>query len=145
MLIVFDITCLLYLAVGIFFIKTGTDGKIVMPEKLKQCKIYLVIIMFTQFNFILYMIPSSEFWAFAFLFTVATALFLDGRMVVVTSAEIALSDRVMDPAGGYTASGQECTVCSQYGKPVCLCRAVLVFYLAAYMARPAVSGECKKR
>lgn len=91
MLIVFDITCLLYLAVGIFFIKTGTDGKIVMPEKLKQCKIYLVIIMFTQFNFILYMIPSSEFWAFAFLFTVATALFLDGRMVVVTSAEIALS------------------------------------------------------
>lgn len=91
MLIVFDITCLLYLAIGIFFIKTGTDGKIVMPEKLKQCKIYLVIIMFTQFNFILYMIPSSEFWAFAFLFVVATALFLDSRMVIVTSAEIALS------------------------------------------------------
>ncbi len=91
MLIVFDITCLLYLAIAIFFIKSGYDGKIVIPEKLKQCKIYLVIIMFTQFNFILYMIPSSEFWAFAFLFTVATALFLDSRMVIVTSAEIALS------------------------------------------------------
>ncbi len=91
MLIVFDITCLLYLAIGIFFIKTGYDGEIVIPEKLKQCKIYLVIIMFTQFNFILYMIPSTEFWAFAFLFTVATALFLDSRMVAVTSAEIALS------------------------------------------------------
>lgn len=91
MLIIFDITCLLYLAIGIFFVKTGYDGKIVIPQKLKQCKIYLVIIMFTQFNFILYMIPSTEFWAFAFLFTVATALFLDSRMVAVTSAEIALS------------------------------------------------------
>lgn len=91
MLIIFDITCLLYLAIGIFFVKTGYEGKIVIPQKLRQCKIFLVIIMFTQFNFILYMIPSSEFWAFAFLFTVATALFLDSRMVVVTSAEIAFS------------------------------------------------------
>lgn len=90
-LILFDITCLLYLAVGIFFIRTGYHEKIVIPRKLKQCKIFLVIIMFTQFNFILYMIPSTEFWAFAFLFTVATALFLDSRMVIATSIEIALS------------------------------------------------------
>lgn len=89
--IIFDITCLLYLAVAIFFIKTGYEEKLVIPAKLKQCKLFLVIIMFTQFNFILYMIPSSDFWAFAFLFTVATALFLDSRMVIATSAEIALS------------------------------------------------------
>lgn len=91
MLIIFDITCLLYLAIGIFFIKTGYDDKLVIPAKLKQCKIFLVVIMFTQFNYILYMIPSSDFWAFAFLFTVATALFLDSRMVIATSIEIALS------------------------------------------------------
>ena len=47
--------------------------------------------MFTQFNYILYLIPSTEFWAFAFLFTVAMALFLDSRMVLVTGAEIAVS------------------------------------------------------
>ena len=91
MLILFDITCLLYLAIAIFFIRTGYHEKIVIPQKLKHCKIFLVVIMFTQFNFILYMIPSTEFWAFAFLFTVATALFLDSRMVVITSIEIALS------------------------------------------------------
>lgn len=90
-LILFDITCLLYLAIAIFFIRTGYHEKIVIPQKLKHCKIFLVIIMFTQFNFILYMIPSTEFWAFAFLFTVATALFLDSRMVIITSVEIALS------------------------------------------------------
>lgn len=91
MLIVFDITCLLYLAIGIFFVRTGYREKMVIPRKLKECKLFLVIIMFTQFNFILYMIPSTEFWAFAFLFTVATALFLDHRMVIVTSLEIAVS------------------------------------------------------
>lgn len=91
MLIIFDITCLLYLAIGFFFIKTGYNGGLVIPHKLKQCKIFLVVIMFTQFNFILYMIPSTEFWGFAFLFTVATALFLDHKMVLITSAEIALS------------------------------------------------------
>ncbi len=91
LLVVFDITCVLYMAVGIFFIKTGYRDRTVIPRKLTQCKVFLVIIMFTQFNFILYMIPSTEFWAFAFLFTVATALFLDSKMVLVTSAEIAVS------------------------------------------------------
>lgn len=91
MLIIFDITCLIYLFIAFFFIKTGYSGNLVIPQKLKQCKIYLVIIMFTQFNFILYMIPSTDFWAFAFLFTVATALFLDSKMVICTSIEIALS------------------------------------------------------
>lgn len=91
LLIVFDITCLLYLAIGIFFVKTGFENKVVIPKKLKQGKLFLIVIMFTQFNFILYMIPSTEFWAFAFLFTVATALFLDGKMVLATSMEITFS------------------------------------------------------
>jgi len=90
-LILFDVTCLLYLAIGVFFIRTGYREKIVCPRKLKHCKIFLVLIMFTQFNYILYLIPSTEFWAFAFLFTVAMALFLDSRMVLVTGAEIAVS------------------------------------------------------
>lgn len=91
-LIIFDVTCLIYLAAAIFFIRTGYDDNgLVESSKLMQAKVFLVIIMFIQFNFILYMIPSTEFWAFAFLFTVATALFLDHKMVLVTSAEIILS------------------------------------------------------
>lgn len=91
MLIVFDITCLLYLAIGMFFVKTGYEDGIVIPRRLKQTKVFLVIIMFTQYNFILYLIPSTEFWAFVCLFTVATALFLDHKMVLITSIEITLS------------------------------------------------------
>lgn len=90
-LIVFDLTCLLYMAIGIYFIRTGKKDGLVQESKLKQSKIFLVIIMFTQFNFISYMVPSTEFWAFAFLFTVVTALLLDTKMVAATIIEIVVS------------------------------------------------------
>lgn len=91
LLIIFDITDLFYLAMAIIFIRTGYEHKLVRASKLKQAKYFLEIIIFIQFNFILYMIPSTEFWAFAFLFTVATALLLDHKMVLVTSFGITLS------------------------------------------------------
>lgn len=87
-LIVFDITCLLYLAIGIFFIKTGIKEGYVLENKLKAGKIFLVLIMFIQFNFIVYMIPATDFWGFAFFFVILTSFFLDYKMVAVTSVEI---------------------------------------------------------
>ncbi len=90
-LIIFDITCLIYLAIGIYFVRTGFKDGLVSSAKLKAAKIFLVIIMFTQYNFILYMIPSTEFWGYALLFVIATAFFLDVRMVVITALEITAS------------------------------------------------------
>lgn len=90
-LIVFDITCLLYLTIGIVFIKTGFLNGIVRDSRLRAGKIFLVAIMLIQFNFILYMIPSKDFWGFAFFFVVLTTFFLDYKMVTATSVEIAVS------------------------------------------------------
>lgn len=90
-LIIFDITCLLYLAIGIFFVRTGFADGYVTPAKLKGSKIFLVIIMFTQYNFILYMIPAIEFWAYAFLFVIAVAFFLDLKVLLITTLEITVS------------------------------------------------------
>lgn len=90
-LIIFDITCVFYLLIGIYFVRTGFKDGLVLPSKLKAAKIFLVVIMFTQYNFILYMIPSTEFWGFALLFVIATAFFLDVRMVLVTAIEISMS------------------------------------------------------
>lgn len=91
-MITFDLSCLLYLLTGIYFVKTGIgiDG-VVIPKKLNYGKIYLVLIMFTQFNFILYMVPSEDFWGFAFFFVILTAFFIDVRMVVACSIEISIS------------------------------------------------------
>lgn len=90
-LIVFDVTCLLYLGIGVFFIKTGFKDGYVAKNKLKAGKIFLVIIMFIQFNFILYMIPATDFWGFAFFFVILTSFFLDYKMVAVAAIEISAS------------------------------------------------------
>lgn len=90
-LIIFDVTCLLYLAIGIYFIKTGFKDGYVAANKLKAGKIFIVLIMFIQFNFIVYMIPATDFWGFAFFFVILTSFFLDYKMVAASAIEIAVS------------------------------------------------------
>ena len=90
-LVIFDVTCLIYLCMGIYFVRTGFVEGYVSSSKLKAAKLFLVIIMFVQFNFILYMIPSTEFWGYALLFVIAVALFLDVRIVLITALEISAS------------------------------------------------------
>lgn len=90
-LIIFDVTCLIYLAIGFFFVKTGFEGGGVKPSSLKAGKIYAAVILLIQWNFIQYMIPAKDFWGFAFFFVVLTTFFLDYKLVIATSAEIAVS------------------------------------------------------
>lgn len=91
-LIVFDITCLIYLVFGIYLIKTGFDEEGgVKPSSLKTAKIYIIVLMLVQWNFIQYMVPAKDFWGFAFLFLVCSTFFLDYKLVAVASLEIGIS------------------------------------------------------
>ena len=90
-LIIFDVVCLLYLSIGIYFIKTGFVNGVVSPRKLKDAKIFLVVIMFIQYNYILYMIPSTEFWGYALLFVIAVAFFIYVKVVGINALEISAS------------------------------------------------------
>jgi len=89
--IIFDLTNVLYLGIAIFFIKTGFENGCVKPSKLRQSKIFLTVIVFIQYNYILYMVPSRSFWAYTFLFIMVTGLLLDIKMVTVTTIEILVS------------------------------------------------------
>lgn len=89
--LIFDITNIIYLVFAVYFIKTGYENNTVKPSKLKQGKLFLIFILLIQFNFILYMAPAQEFWAFSFLFTVVTGLLLDTRILSITMAEIVIS------------------------------------------------------
>lgn len=91
LLIIFDISCALYLGIGIFLVRTGFEQGAVRETKLKAGKFFLIAVCVVQFNFILYMIPATDFWGFAFYFVVLMAFFLDVRMVAAASAGIALS------------------------------------------------------
>lgn len=87
-LVIFDVTCLIYLIIGIVLIKTGFKDGLVRQEKLKIGKVFLVVIMLIQFNFILYMIPATDFWGFAFFFVILTSFFIDFKMVIAASIGI---------------------------------------------------------
>lgn len=86
-----DLTNILYVLIAVFFIKTGYENGVVKPSKLKWSKIFLVVIMLIQYNLLLYMAPIREFWAFSFLFTIVTGLFLDSKVVFITGLEITVS------------------------------------------------------
>ncbi len=86
-----DLTNVLYVIIAVFLIRTGYENGVVKAEKLKQSKIFLVVIMLIQYNILLYMAPVREFWAFSFLFVVVTGLFLDSKVVLITIVEVSVS------------------------------------------------------
>lgn len=86
-----DLTDVVYVLMAIYFIKTGYENGSVKASKLKQSKIFLIVIMLIQYNFFLYISPAREFWAFSFLFTIVTALFLDSKVLLITIIEINVS------------------------------------------------------
>ncbi len=134
-LIIFDLSCILYLLIGIFFIKTGKQDGHVQKSKLKQSKIFLVVIMLTQFNFISYLVPTTEFWAFAFLFTIITSLLLDSKMVAVTIAEIVLSLVVSWVVRGENLLPvkNEYFVTNVIGRCMCIVLSMFYIFLLTYM------------
>lgn len=90
-LIIFVTTCILYLAIGIVLICTGIKDKKVKPGKLKAAKIFIAVLLFIQWNFITYMVPSTDFWGYCFFFVLLSGFFLDWKLTSVCAAEIGIS------------------------------------------------------
>ncbi len=92
LLALFDASTLVYLAIGIYFIRTGfgADG-IVRPDKLRAAKITMAVIIVIQWNAISYLWPFTDFWAYFLLFTIVEAFFFDPKLVAWTSTAIVLS------------------------------------------------------
>lgn len=92
---IFLLTCAAYMITGIWFVKhayRSVDGqKVLLPEMIRNGKIFIVVILLIQFNFISYLIPTREFWAFFFYFLILTAFFFDFKMTVITEAGIVVS------------------------------------------------------
>lgn len=94
---IFILTCVFYFSAGLVLIKKAyekdavTGRRVIKAEMLNAGKTFVTIILLIQFNFISYLIPSREFWAYAFFFVILTALFLDVKMVSVSAGGIAVS------------------------------------------------------
>ena len=91
-LVVFDITNVIYTSTAIWLFRTciGEDG-LLKREKLRNGKIFISAVILIQWNFISYMVPAREWWAFAFFFIVLAVFFFDMKMMTVVSGGILVS------------------------------------------------------
>lgn len=95
-IIIFVGTCILYFLIGLWFIshsyEINSEGeKRIKTNMLKNGKIFIFIVLLIQFNFISYLIPTRQFWAYTFFFLILVAFFLDVKLTALTSAGILLS------------------------------------------------------
>lgn len=97
---VFLATCIIYLIAGFILIKTAytenlDGGKYLKPRMLTAGKIFLNILFVVQFNFIAYLIPSRDYWAFAFFFVIVMSFLLDFKFICLCAGEILASLAVL--------------------------------------------------
>ena len=85
-------TTVIYLIIALIFIKYRNDehGRL-KQSMIAKAKIFLFILCSIHWNFILFMIPSRDFWAFSFIFLVLPALFLDNRLNISIVSVYAIS------------------------------------------------------
>lgn len=90
-LLVFLGTDITYVIIGIVLIKKAIINGHLQSSMLKIGKTYLFLVLVIQYNFILYLIPSREFWGYSSFFVIFTVFFLDVRYTEFLSGCIGIS------------------------------------------------------
>lgn len=84
-ILMFDCSQIVYLGIALFFIWKNRRDSAYIPMHLKYVKGYTVIILFIQYNVILYLFPSPHLWECTFLFfTIITFLF-DSKLIMLNT------------------------------------------------------------
>ncbi len=86
---IMDVT---FFAIAIIIIKSSFNEDGYLKEgKLKVGKIFSIIILVVQWNYLLYMLPTRTFWGFLFFFLILMAFFLDIKMLLVSGLACMIS------------------------------------------------------
>lgn len=74
---------LVFFALAIVIVKTSfdTDGYL-KKGRLTLGKVFSVLVLVIQWNYLLYMLPTRTFWGFLFFFLILMAFFLDVKMLL---------------------------------------------------------------
>ncbi len=91
-LIAFDVTNLIYVALGCYFLFTGIDKDgFVNRRKFALHKIFVSAGIIIQWNFTAYLIPSKDFWAWAPFFALFGVFFFDTKIMKAVIAGLTFS------------------------------------------------------
>ncbi|MCM1143487.1 MAG: methyl-accepting chemotaxis protein [Blautia sp.] len=90
-------SCILYFSIGVWFVTHAYEiseeggAKRIRHDMMVKGKIFMLIILTIQWNFFVYMLPSRDFWAYAFFFIILIAFFMDVKLTSALSAAIVVS------------------------------------------------------
>ena len=74
-----------FFATALLIIKTSFDEEGYLKDgKLVIGKIFSVVVLVIQWNYLLYMLPTRTFWGFLFFFLILMAFFLDIKMLLIS-------------------------------------------------------------
>lgn len=79
----FDGSQLLYFAIAFFFIYQNKKDSSYLAAHLKYVKAFIVLILFIQYNFILYLYASVHVWECTFLFFAIIVFLFDSKLMLV--------------------------------------------------------------
>lgn len=77
---------IIYIGIGIVFIKISFENGVLREGMLTKGKCFLWVALIIQYNYILYLIPSRDFWGFTFFFLILLGFFLDMKFLISCSA-----------------------------------------------------------
>ncbi len=79
---IMDVT---FFVIALLIVKSSFDEDGYLKEgKLKIGKIFSVVVLVIQWNYLLYMLPTRTFWGFLFFFLILMAFFLDVKMLLIS-------------------------------------------------------------
>lgn len=99
-IILFDLSHILYMSVGIYFIYRNQKEPTYISEHLPFIKAFIVTLLFIQYNAILYLFPSYYVWECTFIFLSIIAFLFDSKLMafnIVTYAVFLLLAHIMYP------------------------------------------------
>lgn len=74
-----------FFVIAILIIKSSFDQEGCLKEgRLRIGKIFSVVVLVIQWNYLLYMLPTRTFWGFLFFFLILMAFFLDIKMLFIS-------------------------------------------------------------
>lgn len=91
-IILFDLSTVIYLMIGIYFVRNAfTEDGSIIPQMLKYGKYFTCLLTIIHWNVISYTFPSYDYFAFAPLFLLLTALFFDEQLVITEGVGLLVS------------------------------------------------------
>lgn len=90
-IIAYILSNVVYDSIGIYLVRHAIKDGVVQPKMMLYGKIYMTVMLVIQFNFIQYMLPSRDFWAFMFYFVLLVAFLLDYKLIALMIGLISAS------------------------------------------------------